>query len=63
MARAMLRACGVRRAPRGAPQYRHLIGVESDAFSPPSSTMPTALQFMQTTLNSKRWLIASLAER
>ncbi len=49
--------------PRGAPQCRHLIGVESGALSRPSKTMPSASQFMQTTLKSIRWLIASLAKK
>jgi hypothetical protein len=38
--------------PRGAPQCRHLIGVEGGAFSGQSNTMPNASQLMQTILNS-----------
>jgi hypothetical protein len=38
--------------PRGAPQCRHLIGVEGGAFSGQSNTMPNASQLMQTILNA-----------
>lgn len=47
--------------PRGAPQCRHLIGVEAGAFSSPSKTIPMVSQFTQTILKSKRSLIALLA--